>query len=101
AAYVGWRYSFFLQDRWQPTSRLTVSAGVRLDIPKVRNVPINNPQLLDSFPQFFADAATIARLRGGTASAADSLTTAREVPGPPRASRLRWPSRRISASITR
>src|SRR5947208_910497 len=80
AAYVGWRYSFFLQDRWQPTSRLTVSAGVRLDIPKVRNVPINNPQLLDSFPQFFADAATIARLRGGTASAADSLTTAREVP---------------------
>ena len=80
ARYVGWRYSFFVQDKWQPTSRLTLSAGLRLDIPKVRNVPRNNPLLLDSFPQFFVDSAAIARLRGGTASAADSLTTAREVP---------------------
>jgi hypothetical protein len=80
ADYVGWRYSFFLQDRWQPTRQLTLTAGVRVDVPKVRNVPRNNATLLDSFPQFFLDAAGISRLRGGTASAADSLTTAREVP---------------------
>ncbi len=80
ADYVGWRYSFFLQDRWQLTRRLMVNAGLRLDIPKVRNVPRNNPALLDSFPQFFLDSAGIARLRGGTATAADSITTAGEVP---------------------
>jgi len=80
ADYIAWNYSFFLQDKWQVTPRLTVNAGLRLDIPTVTGKPRNNPQLLDSFPQFFLDSAGIARIRGGTGTAADSVTTAREVP---------------------
>jgi len=80
ANYVAWNYSFYLQDRWQVTDRLTVNAGIRLDVPKVSGRPRNNPRLLDSFPQFFLDSGGIARVRGGTGTAADSQTTSREVP---------------------
>ncbi|MBI1966925.1 MAG: TonB-dependent receptor, partial [Gemmatimonadetes bacterium] len=88
ADYVAWNYAFFLQDKWQATPRLTVQAGLRLDVPKVNGVPRNNPLLLDSFPQFFLDAAGIARIRGGTGTAADSITTARQV-----ATRYNWAPR--------
>jgi outer membrane receptor protein involved in Fe transport len=79
ANYSAWNYSFYLQDRWQVNDRLTVNAGVRLDVPKVSGAPRNNPRLLDSFPQFFLDSAGVARIRGGTGTAADSQTTSREV----------------------
>jgi hypothetical protein len=80
AEYTAWNYAFFLQDKWQATPRLTINAGIRLDVPKVSGAARNNPLLLDSFPQFFLDSAGIARLQGGTATAQDSLTTGREVP---------------------
>ena len=37
---------FYLQDQWAPTARLTLTAGLRLDVPFLPNDPPQNPDLL-------------------------------------------------------
>jgi hypothetical protein len=37
---------FYLQDQWVPTARLTLTAGLRLDVPFLPNDPPQNPDLL-------------------------------------------------------
>lgn len=37
---------FYLQDQWAPTTRLTFTAGLRLDVPFVGSDPPQNPALL-------------------------------------------------------
>ena len=39
---------FYLQDQWAPTGRLTLTAGLRLDVPFVGSEPPQNPDLLAS-----------------------------------------------------
>jgi hypothetical protein len=39
---------FYLQDQWAPTGRLTVTAGMRLDVPFLPTTPPRNPDLLIS-----------------------------------------------------
>jgi outer membrane receptor protein involved in Fe transport len=41
------QYGFYAQDAWSPSDRLTVTAGLRIDLPNVDN-PATNPGLLDS-----------------------------------------------------
>jgi hypothetical protein len=36
---------FYFQDQWTPTSRLTLTAGVRLDVPYIPTAPPLNPEL--------------------------------------------------------
>jgi hypothetical protein len=36
----------YAQDRWAPTSRLTFTAGLRLEVPFVPTPPVQNPALL-------------------------------------------------------
>lgn len=36
---------FYLQDQWTPTPRLTLTAGVRLDVPYLPTLPPENPDL--------------------------------------------------------
>jgi len=43
-------YSFYLQDAWQTTDRLLISAGVRWEKPSFKDTPPENPQVL----QFYA-----------------------------------------------
>jgi hypothetical protein len=38
----------YAQDQWNPTPRLTVTAGVRVDVPFLSRSPEPNPQLLDT-----------------------------------------------------
>lgn len=35
-------YGFYAMDTWRPTSRLTVTAGVRMDVPMTRDSPLAN-----------------------------------------------------------
>jgi hypothetical protein len=37
---------FYLQDQWTPTLRLTLTAGVRLEVPYLPTLPPENPELL-------------------------------------------------------
>jgi hypothetical protein len=37
---------FYLQDQWAPTTRLTLTVGVRLDVPFLPDEPARNPDLL-------------------------------------------------------
>lgn len=37
---------FYVQDQWTPTERLSLSAGVRLDVPIFPDKPLTNPTLL-------------------------------------------------------
>jgi hypothetical protein len=37
---------FYLQDQWVPAARLTLTAGLRLDVPFLPNDPPQNPELL-------------------------------------------------------
>src|SRR5262249_44767345 len=37
---------FYLQDQWIPSSRLTVTGGLRFDVPFLPSSPPENPQLL-------------------------------------------------------
>jgi outer membrane receptor protein involved in Fe transport len=39
---------FYLQDQWIPSPRLTVTAGLRFDVPFLRTAPPENPELLAS-----------------------------------------------------
>ena len=36
----------YLQDQWIPTRRLTITAGLRFDVPFLRTAPAENPDLL-------------------------------------------------------
>ena len=38
----------YVQDQWNPTPRLTITAGARVDVPYVSRDPPRNPELLDS-----------------------------------------------------
>ncbi len=38
----------YVQDQWNPTPRLTITAGARVDVPYVSRDPPGNPELLDS-----------------------------------------------------
>lgn len=40
---------FYLQDQWAPVARLTLTAGIRLDIPYLPRAPDQNPALLSAF----------------------------------------------------
>lgn len=41
-------FSAFVQDEWTPLERLTLHAGLRMDLPMLRDRPDENPALLDS-----------------------------------------------------
>jgi Carboxypeptidase regulatory-like domain len=38
-----WTYNGYLQDQWRPLSNVTVSAGLRVDVPRFGNTGFNNP----------------------------------------------------------
>jgi hypothetical protein len=40
------QFGFYLQDRWIPTPRLAITAGLRFDVPFLRTAPPENPDLL-------------------------------------------------------
>ncbi|MFL5483356.1 MAG: carboxypeptidase regulatory-like domain-containing protein [Gemmatimonadaceae bacterium] len=42
-------YSFYVQDAWQKSDRLTITAGVRLEKPKFLDTPPENPQVLTAY----------------------------------------------------
>jgi hypothetical protein len=39
---------FYLQDQWIPSPRLTITAGLRFDVPFLRTTPPENPELLSA-----------------------------------------------------
>jgi hypothetical protein len=42
-------YSFYVQDSWQKSDRLTITAGVRYEKPKFLDTPPENPQVLQAY----------------------------------------------------
>ncbi|HJP85050.1 MAG TPA: carboxypeptidase regulatory-like domain-containing protein [Gemmatimonadaceae bacterium] len=42
-------YSFYVQDAWQKSDRLTITAGVRYEKPKFLDTPPENPQVLQAY----------------------------------------------------
>lgn len=49
AAYGLKQYGVFLQDTWQVNNNLSVQYGVRVDIPKMGDKPLNNPAFAQAF----------------------------------------------------
>ena len=39
----------YLQDQWTPTSRLTLTGGLRVDVPFFTTSPVRNPELLSGW----------------------------------------------------
>jgi hypothetical protein len=39
---------FYVQDQWAPTSRLTLTGGLRIDVPFFTTSPVQNPQLMSA-----------------------------------------------------
>jgi len=56
-AFEAYQLGFYIQDEWQPTPRLRVSAGLRVDIPKLTTNPRSaadaNSQTLATLEQFY------------------------------------------------
>jgi hypothetical protein len=42
-------YSVYAQDQWTATPRLTVTAGVRVDVPRLPDTPVDNPNISAGF----------------------------------------------------
>ena len=42
------QFGFYVQDQWTPTSRLTLTGGLRVDVPFFTTSPVQNPQLLSA-----------------------------------------------------
>ncbi len=40
------QFGFYLQDQWAPTSRLSLTGGLRVDVPFFTTSPVQNPELL-------------------------------------------------------
>lgn len=69
-AFKAYQLGFYVQDQWQPTSRLRLTAGLRVDIPKLSTKPRSAPDANSSTLPQLAQVYDLKGARAGETPAA-------------------------------